>query len=133
VLTNAGHGWELATELVEWALDAYAGVAEAIPEPLDLTPENLAAYTGEYESQTGVITVIVDGNLLRGSLRVNPGLTLEQDEVDELHRSFPFAILPDDEFLIMEGMYKGLRGAIVRDHAGAVTGLDLGRVFVRRA
>jgi hypothetical protein len=45
---------------------------------------------------------------------------------------FPFKILPDNQFLILAGQYKGLRGGLLRDAAGRVSALDLGRVFTRR-
>jgi hypothetical protein len=41
-------------------------------------------------------------------------------------------ILPDNEYLVVKGQYKGIRGARLRDADGRVSGIDMGRVFTRR-
>jgi hypothetical protein len=132
VLTNARHGLELVTELGKWAFDAYLGVAERVPEPLPLTAAELAAYAGAYEASTGVIEVTVDGDRLIGTLTVNPQLAAAEQEASDSVPPIPFKILPDNQFLILEGQYKGLRGGVLRDAAGRVSALDIGRVFTRR-
>jgi CubicO group peptidase (beta-lactamase class C family) len=132
VLTNARHGLELVTELGKWAFDAYLGIAERVPDPLPLTAAELAEYTGAYEASTGVIEVTVDGDRLVGTLTVNPELAAAEQEASDSVPPIPFRILPDNQFLIIEGQYKGLRGGVLRDAAGRVSALDIGRVFTRR-
>ncbi|RIK38305.1 MAG: hypothetical protein DCC58_16840 [Chloroflexi bacterium] len=136
VFTNARHGIELLGEMKDWVFANYLGLEEAVPDPLPLSADELAEYTGEYEASTGVLTVsIVDDHLL-GALTVNEELRNELGEPSEGEEAVPpvpFRILPDNQFLIIEGAYKGLRGGIVRDDAGRLTGLDLGRVFNKRA
>ena len=133
-LTNARHGLELLTELVRWSYEAYLGLVEAIPEPLALSAAQLSEYVGTYGSYTGDLTVTIDGDHLLGVLTINQELLAEMGEHqdDEPVPPIPFHILPNDQFLIVEGTYNGLRGGIVRDAQGRVTGLDLGRVFTRR-
>jgi CubicO group peptidase (beta-lactamase class C family) len=131
-LTNARHGLELLTELGAWVFDAYLGLAEQVPDPLPLTADELAEYTGAYESYTGVLHVTVEGDRLIGTLEINPQLELAEDEAVSAVPPLPFKILPDDQFLILEGQYKGLRGGLIRDASGRVSALDLGRVFTRR-
>lgn len=132
--TNAGHGLELLHEIREWVFEAYLGLAERLPEPLLLGPVELAEYAGVYESFTGVLTVVVHGDHAIGTLIPNPGMLEElgESEDDSPVPPLPFKILPGNQFLVIDGPYKGIRGGIVRDAAGQVTGLDVGRVFTKR-
>lgn len=132
VLTNARHGSELNTEITDWVRAAYLGLVEEAPEPLALSTEDLAAYAGAYDSYTGTVIVSVQGDHLWGDVEVNPAMAMSEEEAAATVPSFPFSILPNNQFLITDGMYKGLRGGIVRGEDGRVTGLDLGRVFTRR-
>jgi hypothetical protein len=132
-LTNASHGTALVTEVRDWALSAYLGLAERVPEPLALTSAELAEYTGEYVASTGVVTVTVDGDQLIGALTVDAELLGPGEDAETAVPPFPFKILPDNQFLILAGQYKGLRGGLLRDASGRVSALDLGRVFTRRA
>jgi CubicO group peptidase (beta-lactamase class C family) len=131
-LTNASHGTELVTELRDWALSAYLGLAERVPEPLALSPAELAAYTGEYVASTGVVTVTVDGDQLIGALTVEAELLGPGEDAETAVPPFTFKILPDNQFLILAGQYQGLRGGLLRDATGRVSALVLGRVFTRR-
>jgi CubicO group peptidase (beta-lactamase class C family) len=135
VHTNASHGIEILYELKTWAFEAYLGLVEKVPDPLPLGPEELAEYTGVYTASTGELTVTIVEDHLVGTLAVNEDLLAEMGEDAEDEEAvppLPFKILPDDQFLILEGPYKGLRGGVVRGDDGRVSGLDAGRVFTRR-
>jgi hypothetical protein len=56
------------------------------------------------------------------------GVTAEEIGSDPM----PMVILPDNEYLVVGGQYKGMRGALLRDAGGRVSGIDMGRVFTRR-
>src|SRR5256714_11816755 len=50
-MTNCGpNGHQFNEELVKWALEAYLGVDDKDPEPLSLSDDELAPYTGTYET-----------------------------------------------------------------------------------
>jgi CubicO group peptidase (beta-lactamase class C family) len=134
VMTNARHGSELNNEIVEWVFDAYLGLAEAPPEPLSLTPAELTAYTGRFVSQTGTMVVTLEDHGLTVNLVPNPDLVAElgADVEDFATPPMPMQILPNNEFLVTDGPYKGMRGGLVRDERGRVTGVDVGRVFTRQ-
>jgi len=132
ILTNARHGLELLTELVAWAREAYLGLAEHVPDPLDLSPEELAEYTGIYDAHTGSLTITVDGDHLLGTMEINPDLEITADEAEAAIPPLPIVILPDNRFLITAGSYKGLQGGIIRNESGRVTAIDLGRVLTKR-
>jgi CubicO group peptidase (beta-lactamase class C family) len=134
--TNARHGTEFNEEIKTWAFEAYLGLAEAVPDPLELSADQLREYAGLYDSFTGVLTVVLDGDRLIGTLEPNPEMLAEfgeeAQEGEELVPPLPFKILPENQFLVIDGAYKGMRGGIVRGAEGRLTGLDLGRVFTKR-
>lgn len=132
IQTNARHGLELLTEIETWIRDAYLGVTERVPDPLPLSAEELAEYTGVYESHTGALTVTIDGDHLLGTLEINPELGMSQEEADATVPPIPFVILPNDRFLITDGMYSGLQGGIIRNDGGRISALDLGRIMTKR-
>lgn len=132
VLTSARHGSELNTEITDWIREAYLGLVETTPDPLPLTEDELAEFAGAYDSYTGTVHVSVAGDHLFAELEINPELAMSEEEAAASVPSFPFVILPNNQFLITESMYKGLRGGLVRDDEGRLTGLDLGRVFTKR-
>jgi CubicO group peptidase (beta-lactamase class C family) len=130
--TNARQGQELLTEMVAWIFEAYLGVKDEIPDPLPLTADELAEFTGIYDSQTGALHVSIDGDHLLGKLEINPEMGISQEEAEATVPPIPFVILPNDRFLITEGMYKNLQGAIIRNESGKVTAIDLGRIMTKR-
>jgi CubicO group peptidase (beta-lactamase class C family) len=132
IQTNARHGLELMTEIENWIREAYLGVAEQVPDPLSLSAAELAEYTGVYESHTGALHVSVEGNHLLGRLEINPELGIPPEEAEATVPPIPFVILPDDRFLITDGMYSGLQGGIIRNEAGCITAIDLGRIMTKR-
>jgi hypothetical protein len=132
IQTNARHGLELMTEIENWTREAYLGVAEQVPDPLPLSAAELAEYTGVYESHTGALHVSVEGNHLLGRLEINPELGIPPEEAEATVPPIPFVILPDDRFLITDGMYSGLQGGIIRNEAGCITAIDLGRIMTKR-
>jgi CubicO group peptidase (beta-lactamase class C family) len=132
IVTNARQGQELLTELTDWILDAYLGLAEQVPDPLQLSAEELAEFTGIYDSQTGALHVTIDGDHLLGKLEINPEMGIPPEEAESAVPPLPFVILPDDRFLITEGMYKGLQGAFLRNESGRINAIDLGRVMTKR-
>lgn len=132
--TNASHGTELLQEIKDWVFEAYLGLVERVPDPLPLDAAALAAYAGIYEAFTGTLTVVVDGDRLVGTLAVNEEMLAEMGEsMDDAIPPLPFRILPGDQFLVQEGPYKGMRGGILRDEHQRIVGIDVGRVFTKRA
>jgi CubicO group peptidase (beta-lactamase class C family)/acetyl esterase/lipase len=136
VLTNSDKGAGLHRELVRWALEAYAGVVEREPEPLDLSAAELAAYAGEYRSDTRLVTLAVERAELVATVRYTPEALTRLRAVFEVPRAelppMALRILPGERYLVTDGEAKGTRGAFLR-RDGAVLGVDFGgRVAVRR-
>jgi dipeptidyl aminopeptidase/acylaminoacyl peptidase/CubicO group peptidase (beta-lactamase class C family) len=125
VLTNAESGLRLHRELVRWALEAYAGVVDRDPEPLALSAGELAAYAGEYRSDTRLVTLAATGDELVATIRYRPDAPAWLREAVAEQPPMRLRILPDDRYLVTEGEGKGMRGVFVR-RGGAIAGFDAG-------
>jgi CubicO group peptidase (beta-lactamase class C family) len=135
VLVNSGpNGQELLSDLVRWALEAYLGIAESIPEPLDAGEEQLAAYVGAYSTDMAMLRVKVSGNRLRFTPELLPEV-IEQARAegqDQIPIPSPFRVglLPDDQFLVLDGPFKDEQGRFVRE-SGAITAMHFDRLMPR--
>jgi CubicO group peptidase (beta-lactamase class C family) len=129
VLTNADSGATLHHELVRWALETYLGLDDREPTPLDLPPEDLAEFAGSYRSETGTLTLAVEGNRLVATVAYS------EQALEKLRAVFgdqppepkpvPLRILPGDRCLVVDGEAKGMRGNFVRED-GRIRGVNLG-------
>ena len=136
VLTNGEPGDQLDDELVRWGLEAYAGVVDRDPEPVHPSAADLAAYAGEYASDTRLVTLSVAGGCLVARIRYTEAalasLRAVFDVTDDELPDVPLSILPGERYLIRDGELKGARGSFVR-RDGAVVALNIGgRIAVRR-
>lgn len=134
VLTNSDAGHGLERSLVSWALETCLGVVEERPEPLRLTPEQLAEYAGRYRAANSVITIAVEGDRLIATSKITEEARERLREVLGDPPDPPpvaIAVLPDDAYVVMGGKAEGMRGAFVRE-GGAVRGVNMGgRVALR--
>jgi CubicO group peptidase (beta-lactamase class C family) len=131
VLTNSvPNGAQLHGRMVKWALERYLGVVEAEPEPIVMTDEELAEYTGEYRSISSIIRVTVEEGRLMVKIEPTPEALARLRERDreepEEQPPIPLALHADDRYTAAGGPAKGMRGYFVRDEAGAVSGIHLG-------
>jgi CubicO group peptidase (beta-lactamase class C family) len=138
VLTNSvPNGAQLHGAVVKWVLERYLGIVEPEPEPITLTEEELAEYTGDYAAIGSLVYLTVkDGNLLvkmEPTPEVRARIRERGGEEPEDQPPFPIAVLANDKYVLAEGPAKGQRGYFVRDDAGTVTGINLGgRLATRR-
>ncbi|SDR81722.1 serine hydrolase [Actinopolymorpha singaporensis] len=127
VLTNATpSGRELSERIVRETLETRLGLVERPPEPLSLSPGELAPYAGAYRTEGLELRVVVDGAGL-----VIHG-TLTDDGVAET-LEFPSRLLPDERFLVVGGPFAGLQGEFVRDAGAVVAVKHVGRLVPRAA
>ncbi|MFD2078465.1 CubicO group peptidase, beta-lactamase class C family [Actinopolymorpha cephalotaxi] len=127
VLTNATpSGRELAERIVREALESRLGLVERPPEPLSLSPDDLAPYAGDYRTEGLDLRVVVDGTglLIHG--------TLTDDGVAET-LEFPSRLLPGERFLVVGGPFAGLQGEFVREADAVVAVKHVGRLVPRAA
>ncbi len=131
VLTNSvPNGAQLHEKMVKWALERYLGVTEPEPEPLNLTEDDLAEYTGDYRTIGAIAHLtVVDGQL---QIKTEPTPeALERmrergDEEPEEQPPYGITLLADDKYVLADGPAKGMRGYFVRDDSGKVFGINFG-------
>ncbi len=126
VLTNATpNGRELAERILRRVLETRFGLVERPPEQLQLSPDELAPYTGTYRTDGIELRVVVadSGLIIHGTVSDGdgPGETLE----------FPIGLLAEERFLVVGGPFEGLQGEFIRDGGVVVAARHVGRLVPR--
>ncbi|MET9226288.1 serine hydrolase domain-containing protein [Lentzea sp. NPDC003310] len=121
--------------VVRHALEHFAGLVDRDPEPLPYRASAAAEVAGRYDNDAMVMTIDDTGSglvlevLIRPEIRASAEVELPAD-----HAPFPLGLLPDDEYVLTSGAFRGQRGFFTRDPSGAIVGVDLaGRMFGRRS
>ena len=133
-LTNCGpNGNQFLDELGRWALEAYLGIDERDPEPLALGEEQLADYTGTFETVAAVATITLDGGgglTLKAEIKPETlaKLVEEGEEPPDDAPPFPLGLLPGpgDRYIVTDGPAKGMKGYFVRSADGRVESVHVG-------
>jgi len=137
VLTNSGTGMQVNRELINWAKQTCLGVAEEEPPALALDQAALLPFTGRYVSDMAVIDISPSGD---GGLTVTlsvPPAALEaykaiSDEPPELPPRFTIRITGNEQYIISDGQYKGMKGNFART-GGQITGINFtGRLAIKQ-
>jgi hypothetical protein len=139
-LSNCGpNGPQLNKRIVAWALEHHLGVVEQDVEPVSLSPEELAAYVGSYETIAAEVDVVADGGRLAATIRIKPAMLAalrESGEEAPEQPPVPLALLPGDgdRYVVPEGDGRGMKGYFTRGADGTVDGVHLGgRLATRTA
>jgi CubicO group peptidase (beta-lactamase class C family) len=137
VLTNSETGMQVNRELVKWAKETYLGLAEEEPPTVALDETALLSLTGRYVSDMSIIDISPSGD---GGLTVKlsyPPAALEahkviSDEPPEPLPGFTIRMTGDEQYVISDGQYKGMKGSFARTD-GRITGITFaGRLAVRQ-
>ena len=126
VLTNSSPtGRELSERIVRRTLETRLGLVERAPEPLLLSPDELAPYAGIYRTEGIELRVVVAGSglVIHGTVSDDdaPGETLE----------FPVSLLAGERFLVVDGPFTGMQGEFVREAGVVVAARHVGRLVPR--
>jgi hypothetical protein len=140
VLTNCGpNGQALRGQLVRWALEAYLGVVEREPEPASLSEDELAAYTGSFETLAAFLHISVEADRLLVVAELKPEAIAQEVAAGEDPPDAPppfhlvMVATGADRYLVVDGPYQGMQGYFVRDPSGAVEAVHVGRLATRVA
>ena len=136
VMTNCGpNGSQLNEELVKWALEAYAGVVDRDPEALELPAEELAPYTGRFETIAAWVDLTVEAGhlLVKAEIKPETKRQLMEEGIEEPEQPpIPIGLLPDEQgdpserYIVIDGPAKGMKGYFTRDGAGTVSAVHVG-------
>jgi hypothetical protein len=130
IVTNAGRGGALNTQVTRAVMDAYLGVTWSAPSRLTIAADALQEYAGTYRRQFADITVTVDGDALKfQSTPKMPGLDGKVPPQPPPQR---YGFYAKDRLLQIDGPNAGEPGGeFVRDAAGRPAWLRVGRIHRR--
>lgn len=118
-------GRELAERIVRYTLRMRLGLVEQPPEQLQLSPDDLASYTGTYRTEGIQLEVVIDGAGL-----VIHGTVFDDDGSAET-LDFPIGLLAGERFLVVGGPFAGLQGEFIRERGLVVAARHVGRLVPR--
>ena len=131
-LSNCGpNGAQLNSLVVKWALEHYLGLKEVELIAVERTDDELAEYTGSFET----IAVTVDVTAVRGGLdarvTIKPEMAAQMREAGEeeppeqppIHLGL---VAGSDQYVVTEGPAAGMRGYFTRDASGRIDGVHMG-------
>jgi CubicO group peptidase (beta-lactamase class C family) len=137
VLTNSGTGLQMQRELLNCAREAYLGLAEKEPPTVALDETALLPFTGRYVSDTSIIGISPsgDGGLIvklsysPAALEMHKAIS---DDPPEPLPGFTIRMTGDEQYVISDSQYKGMKGNFVRTD-GRITGINFaGRLAVKQ-
>jgi CubicO group peptidase (beta-lactamase class C family) len=137
VLTNCETGLQVNRELVKWAKQTCLGLADEEPPTVALDDAALLPFAGRYVSDMSIIDTSPSGD---GGLTLKlsfPPAALEShkaisDEPPEPPPGFTIRMTGDEQYLISDGQYKGMKGSFART-GGEITGIIFaGRLAVKQ-
>ena len=130
VLTNSTSGGLLHDEISSWVLEAYCGIVEPEPTPLQLGAAELAEYAARYASPTAYIDVgVADDHLELDVTYTEAGeklLLTVLGEVPPKQPPVPIKMLSDTVFVVVDGEARGMKGTVLRDPDGSIRAMNVG-------
>lgn len=131
-MSNCGpNGPQLNHKVVRWALKRFLGLIDTEPEPIRLPDEQLAPYTGRFETIAAIVDVTAHDGRLSAQVTIKPKMAAALRESGEEVPEQPpilLAILAGqpDRYVVVEGDAKGMKGYFSRAEDGSVDGVHLG-------
>ena len=126
VLTNADRGGKLTSEMTKWALRQYLGLDDPDPEPMDLSEEMLASYTGLYTSPMVDLELgLGDGQLVM-QITYLGGFPTKDSPPRSSPPPAPLAFYSKDCVFVTDGPMKDRRGEFLRNADGRIAWLRAG-------
>ena len=131
-MSNCGpNGPQLNHKVVRWALERFLGLIDTEPEPIRLPDEQLAPYTGRFETIAAIVDVTAHDGRLSAQVTIKPKMAAALRESGEEVPEQPpilLAILAGqpDRYVVDEGDAKGMKGYFSRAEDGSVDGVHLG-------
>jgi CubicO group peptidase (beta-lactamase class C family) len=131
-LSNCGpNGAQLNRAVTVWALEHYLGIQELELVASDRSDEELAEYTGSFDTIAVAVEVTAQGGALDAAVSYKPETlkALREAGEGEPEAQPPFRlglVAGSDQYVITEGPAKGMRGYFSRDASGRVDGVHLG-------
>ncbi len=136
-MTNCGpNGPELNEKLQRFAFAHFLGVSLPEEVGVSLSDEELAPFTGRYETLAAVCELTVSAGRLLAAVSIKPetlaSLGASAEEFAQPPMALAMLAAGSDRFVVPDGPGKGMQGYFTRDAAGAVDGVHLGGRLANR-
>jgi CubicO group peptidase (beta-lactamase class C family) len=130
-LSNCGpNGAQLNHAVVKWALEHFLGLKQTELVAAARTDEELAEFTGQFETIASVLDVTAARGALEAKVSVKPDTLRAMREAGEDEPEQPPIRLGlvdgTDQYVVVGGPSAGMRGYFSRDDSGRVDGVHLG-------
>ena len=135
ILTNhSPAGNDMLRELSRVALRLYLGVEEPEPEPIDLSPEQLADYAGDYTNPWAEVQLRAEERRLVGRTTHKAGFPTKDTPPLPPPPPATLAFYDTDRVFVEEGPLTGTQSDFVRDDDGRIAWFRSGgRLHARRS
>ena len=128
ILTNhSPAGNDVLRDLSRVALRLYLGVEEPEPEPIDLSPEQLAEYAGDYSNPWSEVGLRAEERRLVGQTTYRAGFPTKDTPPLPPPPPATLAFYDTDRVFVEEGPLTGTQGDFVRDDDGRIAWFRSGR------
>lgn len=138
-MTNSGpNGPQLNDRLVKWTLENSLGLVAVEPTAVRLPAEQLAPYTGRYETIAVLVEVTATDGRLSATITMKPEAAAAMREQGEDVPEQPPLVLAmleggGETYVVDEGDAKGMKGYFTRAGDGRVDGVHLGGRLANRS
>ena len=135
ILTNHSPvGNDVLRELSRVALRLYLGVEEPEPQPIDLSPEQLAEYAGDYSNPWSEVELRAEERRLVGQTTYRAGFPTKDTPPLPPPPPATLAFCDTDRVFVEEGPLTGTQGDFVRDDDGRIAWFRSGgRLHAKRS
>ena len=124
-------GSQLNKAVTKWAMEHYLGVTDMDPVATDRSEQELAEFTGQFETIAVTLQVTVQRGGLDAQVTPKPEFLRELREKGEdapppqppIHLGL---VADSDRYVVTEGDAQGMRGYFTRDAAGHVDAVHMG-------
>lgn len=126
---------KLTRESIDGVLAARLGLHRAEPEPRPYDAARDGDVAGTFESSLSRLTLTTDGGEVRMRFALQPAALAEMGGEAPAFEPSTVGLLPGGrgEYVLRDGTFEGLMGSFARNPDGAVTEVDLGGRWHRRA
>jgi hypothetical protein len=135
VLTNQDGGTVLHERLTKWVYEHFLGVVETNPEPLKLSDEELAPYTGDYVmAPTGDIFNFTAKDGVMVLTHTIGDYSSIMDTPPDPYPPMQAAIFDTDRYILLDDPFKDVKGEFMRGPGGKVAWMRIGgRVLAKQS
>ena len=111
VLANASpNGLRLTRQVLRWAMAEAIGVHLRDPEPLPFDETLARPFAGTYENNGAWVRIRVESAALYMEYEIKPEAAAQFPNGAPTFEPFGLALLPSDQFLVLDGPFASLRG-----------------------